>query len=169
LNQAPLGGTIGAGMDNQESNDKEVTITRCTVSLLETFERFNVPKEIDCFSLNVEVAESLILSTFPLDSCSFKILTIERPKDDAKSLLISYGCVCLKKLATWGETLWAKRSAIPGLDLKSMGLSQEVVMAPSLHAHCQRTIPRLQGEIHWCAKKDIHNTCDNEVFCVKHR
>jgi hypothetical protein len=138
-NQAPLGGIIGPGMDNEGTNvndDKEVTVTKYTVSLLEIFERFNVPKEVDYFSLDVEGAESLILSTFPLDSYSFKILTIERPRADAKKILESYGYVCLKKLISWGETLWAKRSAIPGLDLESIGLSQEVVMAPGFHADC---------------------------------
>jgi hypothetical protein len=138
-NQAPLGGIIGPGMDNEGTNvndDKEVTVTKYTVSLLEIFERFNVPKEVDYFSLDVEGAESLILSTFPLDSYSFKILTIERPKADAKKILESYGYVCLKKIGGYGETLWAKRSAIPGLDLQSIGLSQEVVMAPDFHSRC---------------------------------
>jgi hypothetical protein len=135
-NAAPLGGIIGAGMDNQRSKKQEVTVMKHTLPLLEIFERFTVPKEVDYFSLDVEGAEYLILSSFPLNSYSFKILTIERPKEDAKSLLESHGYVCLKKLVSWGETLWAKRSAIPGLDLKSIGLSQEVVMAPGFHGGC---------------------------------
>jgi hypothetical protein len=134
--QAVMGGIVGVGMDNLKSNRKEVTVTKYTVPLLEIFEKFNVPKEVDYFSLDVEGAESLILSSFPLDSYSFKILTFERPRPDAISLLESHGYVCLKQLGTFGETLWAKRSAIPELDLRGIGLSQERVMAPGFHGAC---------------------------------
>jgi hypothetical protein len=62
------GGTIGDGMDDCKSNTKEVTFPECAIPLL-----FNVPKEIDHSLLDVEGAETWILSSFPLDSCSFKI------------------------------------------------------------------------------------------------
>jgi hypothetical protein len=134
--EAELGGIVGDGMDNLRSHENEMTVTKYTVPLLEIFEKFNAPKEVDYFSLDVEGAESLILSTFPWDSYSFKILTFERPKPDAISLLESHGYVCLKILASWGETLWAKRSAIPGLNLTVIGLSQELAMAPDFHGAC---------------------------------
>ena len=129
---AEIGGIVGAGMDNRQSRKNDVILTKYTVPLLEIFEKFNVPKEVDCFSLDVEGAETLILSSFPLDSCSFKILPVEQKKADAKEILESHGCVYLKKIAFFRETLWAKKSATPELDLTVTGLAQELALSQRL-------------------------------------
>jgi hypothetical protein len=132
-NRADLGGIVGAEMKNKEAMKNDVTVTKYTVPLLEIFEKFNVPKEVDYFSLDVEGAERMVLSSFPLDSYSFKILTVEQKKADAKELLESHGYVCLKKIAFFGETLWAKKSAIPELDLTVIGVAQELALSPGFN------------------------------------
>jgi hypothetical protein len=128
--EASMGGMVGKEFDNPEVKQGEKTITRYTVSLLEIFERFDVPKEIDYFSLDVEGAESMVLSSFPLDLYSFKILTIERPQPDAVKLLQSKGYVCLKNLRRFGETIWAKKSAFAEFDLSAVQLTKEAASVP---------------------------------------
>lgn len=132
-NRADLGGIVGAGMKNEVIREHDVTVTKYTVPLLEIFEKFNVPKEVDYFSLDVEGAENMVLSGFPLDSYAFKILTVEQKKPTAKEILESHGYVCLKKLAFWGETIWAKKTAIPELDLTVLGLAQELALSPGFN------------------------------------
>lgn len=79
---------------------------RYTVPLAEIFERYAVPKVIDYFSLDVEGAESFVMSTFPFDKYTFRVLTIERPKPDLQKLLKSKGYVYLQSLSDWGEQVW---------------------------------------------------------------
>ena len=117
-----LGGIVGDNFDNQNQNsasssggggdnvvhvtDDHVIAKRYTVPLEEVFCRYNVPKVIDYFSLDVEGAESYVMSTFPFDKYSFRVLTIERPKPDLKDLLQSNGYSFVRKLGTFGEELW---------------------------------------------------------------
>jgi hypothetical protein len=128
--EASMGGIVGKEFDNPEVKQGETTITKYTVSLLEIFERFEVPRDIDYFSLDVEGAESMVLSSFPLDLYSFKILTIERPQPDAMKLLQSKGYVCLKNLRRFGETIWARKSAFSELDLSAVQLTKEAASVP---------------------------------------
>jgi Methyltransferase FkbM domain len=89
---------------------------RYTVSFADVLKRFNVPKSIDYLSLDTEGAELLIMKEFPFDQYKIKIMTIERPGQDLRTLLESKGYIFLKDLVWWGETLWAH---------KSLGLSPE--------------------------------------------
>ena len=64
------------------------------------------------FSLDVEGAESLVMSDFPFEKYKFKIMTIERPTDDLKDLLRNHGYKQIMKLTLWGETLWVNTNLI---------------------------------------------------------
>jgi Methyltransferase FkbM domain len=77
-----------------------------TVSLHEILLRFHAPKKIDYMSLDVEGAEELILNNFPFNKYSFSILTIERPSDNLKSILIHNGYLFVRQITSWGETFW---------------------------------------------------------------
>eukprot|EP00980_Cylindrotheca_fusiformis_P008935 scaffold1909_cov130-Cylindrotheca_fusiformis.AAC.2 len=94
------------GFDNPE-RFKERSKQEYTVTLLEIFERFNVPKEIDYLSLDVEGAEDFILSAFPLENYEVKLMTIERPNKELQTFLESKGYKQMQRLSRWGETLWA--------------------------------------------------------------
>jgi len=107
-----LGGIVRDDFDNNNETDTSaggedhVVAKRYTVPLDEVFRRHNVPKVIDYFSLDVEGAESYVMSTFPFDKYSFRVLTIERPKPDLKEVLKAKGYSFIKSLSTWGEELW---------------------------------------------------------------
>lgn len=98
------------GFDNPQ-RFKERSKQEYTVTLLEIFEKFSVPKVIDYLSLDVEGAEDFILSVFPLENYEVRLMSIERPKDDLKAILESKGYNQIQRLSRWGETLWAHQSA----------------------------------------------------------
>jgi hypothetical protein len=120
---------VGNDYDQKVRNEKTRTFVkemeRFTVPLLEVVERFEVPKVIDFFSLDVEGAEAYILSAFPLQNYRIKLLAFERPKEESKELLKKHGYVCLKVLVGWGETLWAHSSFLEELDLSVLGITLE--------------------------------------------
>jgi hypothetical protein len=117
------GGIVDPDFDNKQT-DKEgyVTESRYTVTLVDLFERFNVPHVIDYLSLDVEGAESYIMKDFPFDDYVIKIMTIERPKDDLKELLDKYGYLFLQKISKWGETIYCHKSFLSSLDFASAGI-----------------------------------------------
>jgi len=101
------GGIVGKDMDNKNNNKKNNNIVkRYTVPLQEIFERNSVPKIIDYFSLDVEGAESYIMSAFPFDRYMFRVISIERPKDSLKALLKTHNYTFFKTVSGWGETIW---------------------------------------------------------------
>lgn len=91
-----------------------------TVTLLEVFEKFGVPKEIDYLSLDVEGAEDYIMNVFPIEKYKVKLMTIERPKEKLRELLLSKNYVQIQRLSRWGETLWAHREIIGDLDMSRL-------------------------------------------------
>ena len=110
LDNKELGGIIGNEMDNKRRNPKSSTEQRYTVSLLTIFKEFDVPKNIDYMSLDVEGAEKLVMQSFPFDEYTINFLTIERPKPELQSLLKSHGYKFVQLLVYWGETLWVHES-----------------------------------------------------------
>ena len=100
------GGIVGKGMDNKEASDVNVNVNRDLVSILTVFKETRVPNMIDYFSLDVEGAETLVMKDFPWNEYSFRFITIERPKDDLKTILVAQGYVYVGLLIWWGETLW---------------------------------------------------------------
>ncbi|KAI2498963.1 methyltransferase [Fragilaria crotonensis] len=116
FNNGVFGGITGDGFDNRKEAEK-VADLKYTVTLKEILERFKAPKQIDYLSLDVEGAESFILEQFPWTDYNVSLMTIERPKEDLKALLDQNGYKFLKKLSSWGETLWAHESMMDSLDL----------------------------------------------------
>ena len=110
------GGIVGAGFDNgphlKHSSNKEYTVT-----LLEIFKKFDVPKVIDYLSLDVEGAEELIMNEFPLIDYRIRILTIERPKENLRTYLERHGYSEILRLSRWGETLWIHGSFEADMDM----------------------------------------------------
>jgi hypothetical protein len=70
---------------------------------------FNAPKIIDYLSLDVEGAELFIMKDFPFDRYVFKCMTVERPKDELKSLFERNGYKHVLDFKR-GDTLWAHES-----------------------------------------------------------
>jgi Methyltransferase FkbM domain len=113
-----LGGIVGERFDNTAKKvGKTGLIPRLTVRLEEIFQRFGAPSVIDYFSLDVEGAEDLVLRESVLSRYRFKVITLERPKENLQELLVANGYTLLKKLSPWGETLWIHNSAKSELDL----------------------------------------------------
>lgn len=83
---------------------------RYTIPLVDVLSMFHAPSVIDYLSLDVEGAEYLIMQHFPFEKYTIRVLTIERPDKNLKSLLASKGYVFLKNLSYFGETLWAHES-----------------------------------------------------------
>jgi hypothetical protein len=80
---------------------------------MEALERFHAPSVIDYFSLDVEGAEHHVMKDFPFDSCTFKIMTVERPKQALVDLLHEKGHVCMGGNNKWGvETLFLHKSTL---------------------------------------------------------
>jgi Methyltransferase FkbM domain len=108
------GGILGK-MDQKMANRKHEPDAeqeeRYTAPIVEVLKKFNVPKEIDYLSLDVEGAEHLIMKNFPFETYHIKVMTVERPSKELRQLLDEKGFVFLKDLAWWGETLWAHKSA----------------------------------------------------------
>ncbi|KAL3763036.1 hypothetical protein ACHAW5_000433 [Stephanodiscus triporus] len=108
----PFGGIVGKDFDNKQPNKKEkdpTSVKRYTVSLLSVLQAFNAPKVIDYISLDVEGAETYIMSGFPFDRYRFLCLTIERPKDELRELLKTNGYMHVIDFKR-GDTLWAHES-----------------------------------------------------------
>jgi hypothetical protein len=110
------GGITGERFDNHNIF-KERSVPKYTVTLKEILQRFHAPKHIDYLSLDVEGAEEFIMSNFPLQEYSISIMTVERPKESLRALLEKHGFKYLKRLSSWGESLWAHDSIISSLDL----------------------------------------------------
>ena len=113
------GGIAGDGFDNGP-RFKASSTPRYTVTLLEIFQRYNVPNHIDYLSLDVEGAEEFIMSTFPLDKYTISVLTVERPTAGLRDIFAKHGYERIMRLSRWGETLWAHESMIPSLDIEAV-------------------------------------------------
>jgi hypothetical protein len=123
-NKAPKGGILGDTFDNKNDQWNEGH-PRFTVSLLEVFEKFQVPKVIDYISLDIEGAEDLVMSSFPFLKYRFNIMTVERPSDVLSTILTANGYVMLKTIKKNTETLWAHRSILASLDESALDIDSQ--------------------------------------------
>ena len=102
-------GIVGDKYDQKVEPSKKkdrVVEKRDLVSLKTIFRKTNAPPIIDYLSLDVEGAESLIMTDFPWDDYQIQILTVERPKPDLIQMLEDHGYQFVQTLVRWGETLW---------------------------------------------------------------
>jgi len=110
----------GRGFDNGRRWQKSSKIA-FTVPLVEVLRRYNAPTtDIDYLSLDVEGAESFIMLNFPFDTYRFKVITAERLKGEIRTYLKSHGYEFVKRLSTWGESLWIRTSIKHELDMSHL-------------------------------------------------
>lgn len=112
--KAPQGGILGEQFDNKKDQWNEGH-PRFTVTLLDIFEKFHVPTEIDYISLDVEGAEDLVMSSFPFSKYRFNLMSVERPSSALVEILTSNGYELLKTIRNV-DTLWAHQSILQHLD-----------------------------------------------------
>lgn len=103
-------GNLDEKLANRKREPNAPVEERYTAPLIELLQKFNVPQTIDYLSLDVEGAEYLIMKDFPFHQYSIKVMTVERPNKELRSLFEKEGFIFLKDLAWWGETLWAHKS-----------------------------------------------------------
>mmetsp|Transcript_47075 Transcript_47075/g.114900 ORF Transcript_47075/g.114900 Transcript_47075/m.114900 type:complete len:362 (-) Transcript_47075:1738-2823(-) len=108
------GGIVGAMFDNTRKKD---SVQEYTITLHDIFQKYDVPRVIDYMSLDVEGAEEFIMNDFDFDTYTFKILTIERPKDGLRQLLERHNYKQIQRLSRWGETLWINSNWEDKLDM----------------------------------------------------
>jgi Methyltransferase FkbM domain len=107
--KGPYSGIVGNEFDNKKSKATNGAVNRYTAGLKTLLKRFNAPAMIDYLSLDVEGAETFIMKGFPFDEYKFKVLTVERPKEELQSILKSNGYKQILALKR-GDTLWAHES-----------------------------------------------------------
>ena len=122
LTNKEFGGIVAEGMDNslEKMKRNEVDLpkeTRYTISIKSLFQKFQVPKSIEYFSLDVEGAEELIMKDFPFSDYVIRFLTIERPKPTLQALLEMKGYRFVMQLIYWGETLWVHQDVLIHLSM----------------------------------------------------
>ena len=133
-----FGGIIRNEFDNKEE-DQQRKETRFTVSIKSLFQKFNVPRKIDYFSLDVEGAEVLVMKDFPFDDYTVHFMTVERPKPELQKLLRDHDYHLAMQIANWGETLWVHGSVLKDVSLndvkknalETMGVDGDAEWPPS--------------------------------------
>ena len=99
------GGIVTSGTDNDPDvrcgeisnayRDGKIEPTE-TITLVELLEKYNAPKSIEYFSLDIEGAEERILDNFPFDQYVFLALTVERPSMKLNAVLADNDYVFVK-------------------------------------------------------------------------
>ena len=117
-----FGGLVGSAFDNKEGSGGYVK-THATVSLEHVFSDLSVPAVIDYMSLDIEGAEEWVFETFPWGKYTILVLTVERPKEKLKQLLLNNGYAYVCDHGDWGDQMWL-HSTFPELHvaIDSLGL-----------------------------------------------
>ncbi len=103
IDNGQLGGIVAEDTDNSERlraeqlKHADIILLKAT-TLLNVLEKYNAPKEIDYFSLDVEGSEERIISTFDFTRYQFNCMTIERPTPNINQILFSNGYIFVKNL-----------------------------------------------------------------------
>lgn len=101
-----LAGIVGPGFDNKKKSASTV-VQRHGVSFRALLDKFEVPAVVDYLSLDIEGAEYEVMRNFPFDSYKIKLLTVERPNAQLKSLLREQGYVFVtSSYNRHGDELW---------------------------------------------------------------
>jgi hypothetical protein len=86
-----FGGIVADNLDNKPEFGRSGQ--RRTTTFANVLQRFQVPKVIHYFSLDVEGAEDMVMNTFPWDQYTFLAITVERPSVQLKQTLKEQGYV----------------------------------------------------------------------------
>lgn len=119
-----LSGIVNDKFDNKDANKqgKEVTIVEehYAVPLQYILKHNHAPKVIDYLSLDVEGAEFYVMEKFPFDEYLFRIITIERPQPELRSLLRDNNYILHAVIAGrhHGETLWFHKDHVSSLNVE---------------------------------------------------
>ena len=106
-----MGGLVRPGTKNAR---QRASYRVQAVPLAEIFREFRVPSAIDYMSLDVEGAESLVMRTFPFETHTVAVLSVEAPHSDLTALLRSHGyryhCTSVGPSVLWSlrnaDELW---------------------------------------------------------------
>ena len=101
VQRAQLGGIIGDDTDNQDSRtevERGTVVRMAARSLHSVLRSENAPHVIDYLSIDVEGAEDRILCEFPFDEYVFNCMTVERPKDRLREVLIQNGYKVIREI-----------------------------------------------------------------------
>lgn len=109
------GGIVSAGTDNKAAVAGGVTKEYSTVALSKILKDTGAPKVIDYLSLDVEGAENLVMQSFPWDTYTILILTVERPKEELLKNLKDHGYRFLRRNSNFNDETWVHES-LPDLD-----------------------------------------------------
>jgi FkbM family methyltransferase len=121
-----LGGIIGSDTDNcmkyrekqiLEAREKNQTTFLKTKTLEQVLLESNAPKIIDYLSLDVEGAETRILTGFPFDKYIFLSMTIERPTPLINQVIFSNGYVFVQNSKVMGYDSFYVHKSIPNFEL----------------------------------------------------
>jgi hypothetical protein len=125
--RAPSGGIEGfIGPNMPRSKEKSVDLY--TVPFLEILEKFHAPSIIEYLSLDVEGSEFLVMEAFPFEKYTFKVMTIERPRQQLVDLLTQKGYVYVAANNEEGmETCWVHKSVQNEVNLDAIKKTKWVV------------------------------------------
>lgn len=112
-----FGGLVGTRFDNIWASEIE-NVT--TVSLQRLLHDMNAPRVIDYLSLDIEGAEEFVFETFPWDRYQILLMTVERPKNNLKAMLLEHRYIHLRDHGDFGDSMWI-HADFPGLDLVLAG------------------------------------------------
>ena len=124
--RAASGGIQSVDFDNDPNKPKTnaVPVPLFTVPLLEILDKFHSPRVMDYLSLDIEGAEYFVMKDFPYNSYRFKVLTVERPKQELVNLLYDNGYRYLAGNNEWGmETLWVHETELDEIDEKAIDIA----------------------------------------------
>jgi len=123
-----LSGIVHDNFDNQrasgDKNEKTYVRDYYTIPLVDILRHNRSPKVIDYLSLDIEGAEFYVMEKFPFDDYQFRIITIERPPKQLRSLLQAnnYKFHAVIGGRNHGETLWFHKDHISGLNLENFAM-----------------------------------------------
>ena len=114
----PSGGLIEGNTDNQQRVGGKASAKLGSIQTMRfatILQRLSAPTEIDYLSLDVEGAESLVMSSFPWATHRIRVLSIERPKPGLVRELQQhqYGYHCSLGRAAWHDEIWVHRPSMP--------------------------------------------------------
>lgn len=105
------GGIISPNTDNKAPESHEVVQMK-TQTLESLWIGKNVPHEIDYISIDIEGAEERVLGSFNFKEYRFKCITVERPSDTLRKILVENEYVLVKEIPEI-DCFYVHRSFIP--------------------------------------------------------
>ena len=99
-----------AGFDNKAAGNSTKLGQHYTVSVAKILHDFGMPRTIDYLSLDIEGAEAWTFETFPWETYTFLVATIERPKPKLRNLLQNNGYTHLCNHGFFGDEMWVHKT-----------------------------------------------------------